>query len=150
MSLSVHDSAAYILSKIKTPITCMKLQKLLYYGQAWSLVWDEKPLFKSRIEAWSNGPVIREIFRFHRKTMWVSEWSQGNKDSLSKDQKDTLDAIIETYGELAPHQLSELSHTEAPWLNARKGLSPLEPSENEITQEAMSEYFRSIYPAHLA
>ena len=41
----VFDVAAYILKK-KKALTSMKLQKLVFYAQAWSLVWDEKPLFK--------------------------------------------------------------------------------------------------------
>ncbi|MBD5559274.1 MAG: DUF4065 domain-containing protein [Clostridia bacterium] len=39
------------------PITTMKLQKLLYYAQVWSLVWDENELFPEKFEAWANGPV---------------------------------------------------------------------------------------------
>lgn len=50
------DIAKYILDR-RGPMTAMKLQKLVYYARAWSLVWDEKPLFRSRIEAWANGPV---------------------------------------------------------------------------------------------
>ena len=41
---SVFDVAAYILHRAGT-MTAMKLQKLVFYSQAWSLVWDEKPLF---------------------------------------------------------------------------------------------------------
>jgi len=52
MSLSVHDVAAYILKK-QGEMSAMKLQKLVYYSQAWSLVWDEKPLFRAQIEAWA-------------------------------------------------------------------------------------------------
>lgn len=47
---TVHDVAAYILAK-HGPMTAMKLEKLVYYSQAWSLVWDDKPLFRSKIEA---------------------------------------------------------------------------------------------------
>ncbi len=48
---NVHDVSAYIL-KHWGPMTAMKLQKLVYYSQAWGLVWDEEPLFPERIEAW--------------------------------------------------------------------------------------------------
>ena len=44
----------------------MKLQKLLYYCQAWALVWDDKPLFKEKIEAWISGPVVRTLYNTHR------------------------------------------------------------------------------------
>jgi uncharacterized phage-associated protein len=62
---SVLDVAAYIVQKLG-PLTAMKLQKLVYYSQAWSLVWDEKPLFRERVEAWANGPVVRRLFEVHK------------------------------------------------------------------------------------
>ncbi|HCU23588.1 MAG TPA: hypothetical protein DF383_01115, partial [Deltaproteobacteria bacterium] len=70
---SVHDVATYILKKTG-PITAMKLQKLVYYSQAWSLVWDEKPLFKEKIEAWTNGPVVPALYRLHRGKFEISSW----------------------------------------------------------------------------
>jgi uncharacterized phage-associated protein len=57
---SAHDVAAYILSR-QGRMTAMKLQKLVYYSQAWSVVWDERPLFPEKIEAWANGPVVRDL-----------------------------------------------------------------------------------------
>jgi uncharacterized phage-associated protein len=61
----VVDIAEYILEQLGE-ITTMKLHKLLYYCQAWHLVWDEEPLFEARIEAWANGPVAPEIYELHR------------------------------------------------------------------------------------
>ena len=55
--VTVFDVVRFILEQ-KGSTTAMKLQKLVYYCQAWSLVWDEQPLFKERIEAWVNGPVV--------------------------------------------------------------------------------------------
>ncbi|HSX11345.1 MAG TPA: type II toxin-antitoxin system antitoxin SocA domain-containing protein, partial [Chlamydiales bacterium] len=67
LPVSVLDVAAYILEKQpkNEPITAWKLQKLVYYCQAWSLVWDEKPLFKEKILAWANGPVVKELYLRH-------------------------------------------------------------------------------------
>ena len=36
---TIFDVAEYILSESDT-ITAMKLERLCYYAQAWSLVWD--------------------------------------------------------------------------------------------------------------
>ena len=47
--VSVLDVAAYILDK-RGKMSTWKLQKLCYYAQAWSLVWDEEPLFEENIE----------------------------------------------------------------------------------------------------
>ena len=44
---SVFDIAQYILSATGE-MTTMKLQKLVYYCQAWSLVWDEEPIFNEK------------------------------------------------------------------------------------------------------
>lgn len=66
--VNVYDVAEFILRKFGS-MTAMKLQKLVYYCQAWSLVWDEKPLFPERIEAWANGPVVRELFDLDRKSV---------------------------------------------------------------------------------
>src|SRR5208337_5606073 len=94
---SVHDVAAYILKKLG-PLTTWKLQKLVYYSQAWSLVWDEKPLFSARIEAWANGPVIRELYREHRGQFKVSNWPKGNPAALRAQEKDTVDSVLKFYG----------------------------------------------------
>ncbi len=51
---SCLDVAEYILREMG-PVTAMKLQKLVYYSQAWSLVWDEEPIFEEEIQAWANG-----------------------------------------------------------------------------------------------
>ena len=59
---SVFDVAAYILER-QGPMTTWKLQKLVYYSQAWSLVWDDDVLFPEEIEACANGPVVRELPR---------------------------------------------------------------------------------------
>ncbi|MHA1540324.1 MAG: Panacea domain-containing protein [Alphaproteobacteria bacterium] len=44
----------------------MKLQKLCYYSQALSLSKNSKKLFNENFEAWSNGPVCRELFNLHK------------------------------------------------------------------------------------
>jgi uncharacterized phage-associated protein len=59
----VSDVAEYILEKVGET-TAMKLQKLVYYSQAWHLAWTEQPLFKDKIEAWCNGPVI-SMFEYY-------------------------------------------------------------------------------------
>jgi hypothetical protein len=46
--IDYYDVAAYILKK-KGKMCRWKLQKLVYYSQAWSLVWDGAPLFDEPI-----------------------------------------------------------------------------------------------------
>lgn len=62
---SIFDVAAYVLDKLGV-MTTMKLEKLCYYSQAWSLVWDERRLFPERFEAWANGPVCPDLYHAHK------------------------------------------------------------------------------------
>ena len=140
---SVHDVASYILRRWGA-MTAMKLQKLVYYAQAWGLVWDEEPLFPERIEAWANGPVVRELYDVHRGQFRVSENVLGNADTLSDDQIGTVEGILHFYGKMSSQQLSDLTHREDPWRDARKGLEPGERGHREITHESMAEYYGSL------
>ena len=125
----------------------MKLHKLAYYAQAWSLVWDDKPLFRDRIEAWVDGPVIPRLYRLHRGFYEVSRkriGDLGTHSSFNSDQKDTMDLVINKYGDKSAGWLSELTHREAPWREARAGLAPLERGKVEITRESICEYYSSL------
>ena len=141
--LTVFDVASYILKK-SGKMTTMKLQKLVYYSQAWALVWDEKRLFKERIEAWANGPVVRKLFDELKGNYEISRIEKGNPDRLSARQKDTIDAVLKFYGNKSAQWLIELSHSEEPWIAVRGGLAPLERGDNEIELDAMAEYYSSI------
>ena len=80
-------------------MTTLKLQKLVYYAQAWSLVWDEKPLFDEKIEAWSNGPVVRDLFEFHRGQYYISGKTDGGSGKVDDEQKATVDMVLKHYGD---------------------------------------------------
>lgn len=62
---TVFDVAEYILEQYGE-MTAMKLQKLVYYCQAWHQAWSDEPLFRETIEAWANGPVVPALYEAHR------------------------------------------------------------------------------------
>lgn len=140
---TVHDVAAYILTK-RGSMTAMKLQKLVYYSQAWSLVWDEKPIFSEQIEAWINGPVVRELYEAFRGQFRVSEDPYGNPDELDSEQRDTVKAVVHFYGKMSSQDLSDLTHREPPWRDARRGLDPGDRGSRVISHAAMAEYYGSL------
>jgi uncharacterized phage-associated protein len=140
---TAHDIANYILEKLGR-MTAMKLEKLAYYSQAWSLVWDERPLFRERIEAWVNGPVVPNLYRVHRGQFDVKEWPYGDPDNLSVVQRETVDIVLDFYGNKSSQWLSDLTHSEQPWKDARQGLAPMDRGGNEITRASMHEYYSSI------
>lgn len=140
---SVNDVAQYILSKTGQ-ISTWKLQKLVYYSQAWSLVFDEKPLFDERIEAWANGPVCPSLYECHRGSFYITKIRGGTPGNLDDDARETIDKVIEFYGGFSGQKLSDLTHMESPWKNARGDLSPSDRGSNEITLESMAEYYGSL------
>ena len=144
--VSVFDVAKYILKKLGEPCSTMKLHKLLYYCQAWNLVWDETPLFTQPIEAWANGPVIRQLFNFHRGLYQLNyaDLAIGNEDILSAKQKENIDEVLDFYGKKSAHWLIDQTHIEKPWQDARKGLASNERGDVVITLDAMQEYYSSL------
>lgn len=146
--VSVFDVAAYILEKQPEdqPITCWKLQKLIYYCQAWSLVWDEKALFNEKIFAWAYGPVVDELYQLHKGMFNIEKITKGKSSNLSKKQKDSINHVIKGYGDKTSQWLSDLTHTETPWIEAREGLKPGERGNVEISLSTMQEYYGSLSP----
>jgi uncharacterized phage-associated protein len=136
----VQDVAAYILDK-RGPMTAMKLQKLVYYSQAWSLVWDEQPLFREKIKAWANGPVCSDLYASHKGQFSVTSISEGNGDALGTAQRATVDAVLKFYGDKPSQWLSDLTHVEPPWRDAREGIPDGKHGNREITHAAMAEYY---------
>lgn len=140
---TAHDVAAYILKSCGS-MSAMKLQKLVYYSQAWHLVWDDTPLFPEHVEAWANGPVVRDLYDGHRGSFNVDRWNSGDPSNLTESERATIDSVLNFYGNKSAFWLSELTHQEAPWKDARKGLSPGQRSNSVITQAAMAEFYGSL------
>lgn len=78
---NIFDVAKYILEKSGSMST-MKLQKLCYYSQAWSLVWDDKSLFPEDFEAWANCPVCPKLFAKTKKKV-----KTANTEKLKSHRK---------------------------------------------------------------
>ena len=140
---NVLDVAAYILGR-QGQMTTWKLQKLVYYAQAWSLVWDDDALFEEEIEAWANGPVVRELYNVHRGKYRTSVMPGGNPNVLSDDQKDTIDNVLNFYGDKPGQWLSDLTHMEAPWREARRGIPEGVRGHKVIPKERLAEYYGSL------
>lgn len=132
---TVFDVAAYVLERMGT-VTGKKLQKLVYYAQAWSVAWGEGPLFTEPIEAWEEGPVVRPLWEAHRGLFWVRRITGGDPRNLTQRQKECIDAVLSVYSSLSPEELSDMTHKERPWIEAW---------ENEWTSNihlnAMREYY---------
>lgn len=145
---SIIDVAKYILER-KGAMSTMKLQKLCYYSQAWTLAWDEVPLFQEDFQAWANGPVCRELFDFHRGQFLISADDLPQlcgKHNLLITECETIDKVLDFYGDKEGHWLSELTHKERPWKEARQKANALpgDSCSEVITKESMADYYAGL------
>jgi len=136
------DVAEYILQRLGSMPT-MKLQKLVYYCQAWSLAWFGRPLFNERIEAWKKGPVVRSLWELHRGE-FIATSIPGHPDRLDGASRRTIDAVLSFYGKKSADELSDLTHVERPWRDARRGCSADDRSACEIDQDGMRSYYSKL------
>lgn len=127
----------------------LKLQKLLYYVQAWGLAHDRGRIFDAKFQAWVHGPVCRAVYdRFLPTKSLYSEITQSdispgfNPDTINNDDQLFIDSVLEAYVPFSGSQLEDISHREAPWKNAREGLQPAQRSEKEISELDMQNYYK--------
>jgi len=143
---TIFDVAKYILTK-QGRMSTWKLQKLCYYSQAWSLAWsDGKPLFEEDFQAWTNGPVCRELYDLHKGEYLISAdgLKSGDINNLSDDEKDSINIVLENYGNKTPFWLREQIHDELPWEEIRGNMPESERSEKIITKNSMGAYYGSL------
>lgn len=146
---TIFHVARKIVESLDDTLTPLKLQKLAYYCQAWSLVWKEQPMFEEDFQAWANGPVNPELYDKHRGTYKVDTdfLNEFSGFTFSKEDAHTIAVVLRFYGGKEPFYLSELTHRERPWREAR-GNTPLgEPSTAIITKDSMQDYYTGISTA---
>lgn len=143
--VTIFDIADWFLSK--EPMTHKKLQKLCYYAQAWSLVLRGTNVADDvEFQAWVHGPVNHSLWRklkeYGNETITTK---CGQNKALEPEVNALLDRVWDTYGEFTGYQLECLTCSELPWLDARKGLAKLAPSNRPIDQKKVTSYYQSIY-----
>ena len=103
--VAIQDIAKYtVLRLIQNEVTVspLKLQKLLYYMQAWHMVYFEREntLFDDEPEAWVNGPVYRVIYNEYKNIGLYNQIMLDNvdssKDCLKKDVEDLYEKMALT------------------------------------------------------
>ena len=88
--------------------------------------------------------MVPALYRYHKGEFQISAWPHGNPEKLTPNEQETVNKVLKFYGHRTPQWLSDLTHMEAPWIKARKGVAPGDSCQNEITLESMSDYYASI------
>lgn len=118
MTVRAIDIADYIITQTGE-ITAMRLQNLLYYAQAWHLVWNGEPLFDDVIEARWYGPIVPTVYQQHvnQFTITRANFPTGDQNRMSPAEQENVRNVINTYGHLTAQTLSECTRQDAPWRN---------------------------------
>lgn len=127
-------------------ITHLKLQKLLYYTEAWWLANKGAPLFKEDMQAWTHGPVLPSVWHEYKDFGWQSLDPIDGFDFKHKELEGYLNLVYEKYGKYNAKQLEELTHREDPWKKTR-GILPVEA---KCTVPIDKELIRTFYAARLS
>lgn len=126
----------------------LKLQKLLYYLQAWSWGINNERFINCSFEAWVHGPVCRQIY--DRLKGEKSLYSLITTDDLQTKEPNTLieasdiefiNFILDNYAGFSGTELETMTHTETPWIETRRGLDPMQGCNKEIPEDMMQTYY---------
>jgi len=140
---------SYIFKKAEE-ITPLALQKILYYIQGIYMVLFGKELFSEECEAWIHGPVFKDVYEVFRDFKYNPiddkrfSMLQNRFNELADDEKKIIDLVLESFGMYSGKTLEQITHEETPWLDARNGYLPEEPSNEVISKESIATYFAEV------
>jgi len=126
-------------------LDALKLQKLLYYAKAWSLVLKKgHRIFPDDFQAWVHGPANPKVWHYFQGFNFSTQHPDITKnkfEQITDDEKEVLDTVWTAYGKFDGKYLEMLTHAEDPWLNARQGLNQSDISQSIISEESMRSYY---------
>lgn len=133
----------YIMNSNVSDITPKKLQHLLYYSYIWNLTLNNKILFNNCFKAGIHGPVIQEVDnKFNRYRGINIPTKLFNSDYiLSDDEIDIINQVLNIYGKFNGNELESISTKELPWVDARQHISPIQMSNNQISNESIYDFY---------
>ena len=125
-------------NKEREGITNLKLQKILYFAQAYYLAKFNKPLFNNNIEAWEYGPVVPDVYRKFKKYGSNPIILEEDESSLSEKDKEILKEVWETFGGYSASRLVDIAHAHTPWKDA------YDSEDKIISNKSLGEYYRPL------
>lgn len=139
----IADAIIEFCNRHGDPVTNLKLQKLLYYSQAWHLARFGTPLFPERLVAWVNGPAQPEIYSNFTSFGHLPIDRGFGTWALPKKVASHIQDVMIAYGHLSAFDLERLACQEDPWKKARGGREPDAPSDTPISMDAMRAFYKS-------
>lgn len=141
--LNAQDVVDFFLSSVDHEdgerITHLKLQKLLYYAQGYSLAILDRPIFKEPIENWRHGPVVSDTYyRYKNYGSGLLPVSHIEVEKYDEEELYILNRVRIEKGQYSAWRLAQMTHQEYPWLSTNLG--------ETISIDILREYFCKILP----
>ncbi len=130
----------------------LKLQKLLFYCDAYHLAYFDEELVTDKFQAWVHGPVSKKVFdSFKDKSILYADLSfVGDKENilqlfskLTSGQQELINDVLSVLSQWTSMQLETSTHKEAPWIEARNGVGIGDRCCNEISKATTKSYYKS-------
>ncbi len=153
----VLDVSRYVINYSNTKgygISNLKLQKILYFIQAYFLTEDEMtPCFSDDIKAWDFGPVVPRAYHEYKQygggnipfissyytdtpNIWNVERIPFDDTVINKKDKEKINSVVDMFRNTSATDLVTLTHNQAPWKNAY-----IPGINNTISVESIRSYF---------
>ena len=138
---SAREAAEYLIWRATqdgTLITHLKLQKLCYYAQGYSLALVDEIMFDNPIEAWEHGPVVRTLWDEYKRYRREPIPSVDEQPEIEPWRVKILALVYQRYGWMTAWDLRNRTHDEFPWQEAWLSSDP----EPQLAVDSMKQFFR--------
>ena len=145
MTYYVKDICNYVIDYYNEKdcgVSNLKLQKLLYFIQAYFLVIKNERCFFEDIYAWDFGPVVPEAYRkyvmygacnIYKK---CSERDRIRMRMIDEDDKELINRVLDKFADYSSTQLVTLTQHQRPWMDAY-----IPYCQEKITVKAIKDFF---------
>lgn len=157
MAYDALDIARYVIKYSNDQdygVSNLKLQKILYFIQAYFLIQTNHPCFREPIEAWDFGPVVPTVYKqykmyasadvptmesyisFDGDDIWKSKRIRFNKINIKDEDKILINKVVDKFSEYSATDLVTLTQHQTPWIDAFSS-----GKNNEISLDIIKDYF---------
>lgn len=154
---NIHKIDSLLLSnyilKHYGPMSHLKLQKLLFYCDAYHLAYFDVELIDDKFEAWMHGPVSRKVYNSLKdKSMLYAELSYSSsieedvdKDfrELTQDQQTLIVSVLDDLSTWTGLELEKATHNERPWIEARIGYAEADKCHEIISKKTTQTFYKN-------
>ncbi len=133
--LSAHDVARELRHRLPQ-VGDLKIHKLVYYCQGWHIVRTGECMFPEQIEAWTNGPVVADLWHDEKRGRLLPPAQQPDDDQLA-----VIDYVVGRYGRYTGRELVRKTHLEDPWRDVSESDESFATENPEITHHALLSWF---------